>query len=215
MITAAIQEFGDENNDILLDLIKQDFSAAPETHVHVVDGRPVQGDESRWSAHSAVGFLTDALSRLYLPDLGQLPFDALAEMKQILLSDLDPMRAELLRLSEDLRKMVGLDRKHLEIEREAEVLVATRVEPLVREAAQRAEDMAKRKWRRFFQGVGRVLGLTGAAFVKPEFLKDALKEILDTGVALADREDSKEPLTDTAHFVLEARRFVIERSEGA
>lgn len=121
------------------------------------------------------------------------------------------MRAELLRLTEDLRKMIRDPANTADVASEAEYLIRTRVEPLMREVGQRTEELMKKNWRRFFQGVGKVFGLTGAAFFKPDLLKDALREVLDTGAALADVEQKTDAFSDTACFVLEARRYIQSR----
>lgn len=172
---------------------------------------PDSTERQPWETPLAVTRLSLTISQLYFPDVAQLPFVAIAEMRDRLSDYLNPMRAELLRLSEDLRKLAGDSDDVSRVEHEAEILIRVRIEPLIREAGQRVQEMMNRKWRRFFQGMAKVFGLTGAALFKPDLLKDALKEVLDTGAALNDREDTKEPLADTAHFVLEARRFMIER----
>jgi hypothetical protein len=185
----------------------------PDVRVHA--GEPHVAQNAEWNPRLAAGALRDALSRIYLPEVGLLPLDAIAEMKNRLEYLLNPMRAELLRLTDDLRAATKDHECDAAIAYEAEALITTRVEPIVREAGQKAEEMMKKKWRRFFQGVVKVFGLTGAAFLKPDLLTDALKEVLNTGAALADRDENKEALGDTAHFVLEARSYLVERGAGA
>ena len=165
--------------------------------------------DDRWDPYQAVQVLSASVSRLLLPDVGQLPIDAIAELRDKLNPILNPMRAEMLRLTEGLRNMVTDTVDRTVLSTEADILIATRVEPLIREAGQKTEEMMKKKWRKLLQGGMTVFGLTGAAFLRPDLLKDVVKEGVETAAALVEREAYGEPLADTARFVLEARRFMI------
>jgi hypothetical protein len=62
----------------------------------------------------------------------------------------------MLRFAESLRKMVDDGKDDPKAMRnEAENLVATKIEPVVREAVQRAKDMAEQKFRNFYTGVAK------------------------------------------------------------
>jgi hypothetical protein len=164
-----------------------------------------------WNAHARANLLMKALSRLMLPDLSALPLEAIAEVRDRLRDTLDPMRAEMLRLSENLRK-VSADLGEDELLRESEELIATRVEPVVRMASARARDLAKKKWRKFFVGLARTFGFAGAGFLNPSLLTKALEEVLSTGAAISEmKETSEEPTKASATFVIEARRVIAER----
>jgi hypothetical protein len=63
----------------------------------------------------------EALSRLTLPDVSTLPLDVIAEIRDKLQVSLDPMRAEMLQLSEDLRKTGAVTQD--EVLREAKELM--------------------------------------------------------------------------------------------
>jgi hypothetical protein len=207
---ASLKIGGPEIGGGIVDAIKKGLDTS---HCCIRVGAISSGlSSAAWDPYKATQIFTDAISRLLLPDVSGLPLPVLAELRERLASTLDPMRAELLRLTVDLRASAGQGASDQDFERAAEVLIKTRVEPVVREAGQRAREIMEAKWRRFYKGVAKVFGLTGAAFFRPDLLKDAFREALDTGGALANREgNSKEQLADTARFVLEARRYVIER----
>ena len=79
--------------------------------------------DSRWSSSNAALDLTSALSRVLLPDVSGLPFGALAEMRERLADSLNPMRAELLRLTELLRELVGASVDPVVLRAEAENVI--------------------------------------------------------------------------------------------
>jgi hypothetical protein len=120
----------------------------------------------------------EALSRLTLPDVSTLPLDVIAEIRDKLQVSLDPMRAEMLQLSEDLRKTGAVTQD--EVLREAKELIATRVEPVVRMASARAKELAKSRWRKFFVGITRSFGFAGAGLLSPAMLTKAVEEALAT-----------------------------------
>lgn len=168
-----------------------------------------------WNSYAAAQAIHNAVARLLLPDVASLPIEAILELRERLQDVLDPMRAEVLRLTEDLRKLVLYSvSDDVAMQREAENLVATRVEPLVREASHRTRQLAEQKWRRLFVGAAKAFGFAGASLVDPKLIGKAVQQTLETGaLALRDIEDEGPGPRMTAQFVLEARIFVADREE--
>ena len=61
------------------------------------------------------------LSHVLLPDVSSLPIDAIMDVRTRLGDSLDPMRAEMLRLTEDLRQLVGASTDSATIAAEADL----------------------------------------------------------------------------------------------
>lgn len=163
----------------------------------------------RWDAYKAAACLTGAMSDLLLPEVSLLPLEAILDLRSRLADSLNPMRAEMLRLTEALRQMVMADADEATIRAEARNLIATRVEPVVRETAQRANEMALQKWRKLYRGAAKALGFAGAAFVSPSMIGKALGQTVETAALIAeDPDDSTFPAKATAQFVLLARTFL-------
>jgi hypothetical protein len=130
----------DFNNDVFIPLREQgrsifqdNISSAIKDSRMVIDFRTERTRHGgRWNSYYAAGHLLQAVSRLLLPDLSSLPLAALAELREGLKDTLDPMRAEMLRFTEDLRNLVSNGAGDPElVSAEAENLIATRVEPVV------------------------------------------------------------------------------------
>jgi hypothetical protein len=151
-----------------------------------------------------------SLSNVLLPDISNLPLLEVMQLREDVKDEIEPMRAALLRLTEDLRKMVEDRWSEEEVAREATNLIKTRVEPFVREADQHARDLLRRKWRRFFQGALKAIFFAGAGYLKPDLLKDSLKEAVNV-VASAVSEKDQNKLPGAAQFVLEVRRSYQEK----
>jgi hypothetical protein len=83
------------------------------------------------------------------------------------------------------------------------------VEPFVREADQHARDLVRRKWRRFFEGALKVIGLAGAGWLRPDLTKDVLKEAVNVVTGTVSEKDQQD-LPGAAQFVLEVRRHYQE-----
>src|SRR5258708_4526387 len=113
---------------------------------------------SGWHAHQAAQVLISALSKLLLPDVSHLPLPEVAELKEKVKDQLDPMRAEMLRLTEQLRAVVKEERSSEVMAREAENLIITRVEPIVREAAKHTEEVMKSRWKKLLRGALKFIG---------------------------------------------------------
>jgi hypothetical protein len=161
----------------------------------------------RWNAHARAHVLMEALSRLMLPDVSTLPLGAIAEMRDRLQDTLDPLRAEMLQLSDELRKLTAAA-THDELIGEAEELISTRVEPVVRMANARARELAKSRWRKFFVGIAKSFGFAGAGLLSPGMLTKALEEALAAGASIAETKESEHPAKASATFVLKARRLI-------
>ncbi len=169
-----------------------------------------KGFVNPWNTYAAVGELQSAVCRLLLPDVSTLPFAAIAEIRDRSKDVLNPMRAELLRLTEDLRKLVGekaTDPAIIKVE--AENLVATRVEPVVREAAQRTKELAEKKWRKLYTSAATAFGFAGASFIDPKLIGKAIQHTLETGALMfKDEEDNNRHPKMTAQFVLQAHNVL-------
>jgi hypothetical protein len=163
-----------------------------------------------WNTYSGVTHLQWALSDLLLPDFQDLPFGAIVELRESCGDVLNPMRAELLRLTEILREIV----EHYKddgatIESEARNLIATRVEPIVREADQRTRELADRKWRKLYTGAAKAFGFAGASFFDPKLIGKAIQQTLETGALMLKDEEDKNPHPKiTAQFALQAHSFL-------
>ena len=117
------------------------------------------------------------------------------------------MRAELLRMTEDLRKIIGDDAPKEDVLAEGEILISTRVEPVIREAAHHADELIKKKYRSFLKSLPKTIGLVGLGFFDPvTFSKAAITESLYTSNRLAEMFGEPKPPTATARVVLEMRR---------
>lgn len=155
--------------------------------------------------------LAEAVSDLFLYDFSSLPMDVIMEMRDRLVTTLDPMRAELLRFTEDLRKMItAQSQEPLMLATEARNLIATRVEPVIREANHHARQLAERKWQKLYTSAAKALGLAGATFIDPKLFAKAIQQTLEVGaLAFADADDRATKATGSAiaQFVLEARNI--------
>jgi hypothetical protein len=173
-----------------------------------------QQANSVWDAYGAAINLTGAMSGLFLPDVADLPIDAIVELRDHVAPALNPMRAEMLRLTEALRGMVDSGAGAETIQREARNLIAVRVEPIVREAAVRADELSKKKWRKFYAGIVKTLGFGAAAYLSPSMISKAVGEALATAADVIEMSKESAPATGaTAEFVLSARAFLIDNQQ--
>ena len=177
-------------------------------------GAPRNPDEP-WNAYKATVELQSAVSNLLLPDVSDLPLSEIFEIRDRTRDMLDPMRAELLRFTEILRQMVKDARNDPDSFRhEAENLVRTRIEPVVREAGHRTRQLAEQKWRKLFTGAAKVLGLTTASLIDPKLYAKAVAQTVETGaLAFQSPEDKGPDPRVTAQFVLEAHSFLAAKGE--
>jgi hypothetical protein len=187
-------------------------SAMQECRVFVDSRTSCVPLEPYWSTDRAASDLFQAMSALLLPDVSDLPLEGIADMRDKLNPTLDPMRAEILRFTEDLRRSINdqLLTPSL-LAAEARNLIATRVEPVVREAHHRTREMAQNKFRKLFANAAEAFGFAGAAFIDPKMIAKAVKKTLETGaLAFADAEDDVAQPRATAQFLLQAHTLIPE-----
>ena len=160
-----------------------------------------------WSAHPAAQLLMNEMSRLLLPDVSRLPIPAIAELKEDVKDYLDPARADMLRLSKQLREMVKEKQSLNDVAHEASNIIATEVEPVVRESARQTAEVMKSRWKKFLRGTLNFIGVCGLGFLNPAmFAKEAamggLKLVSDSTEAIGKTV----PPTHTARLVLEIKQ---------
>ena len=113
------------------------------------------------------------------------------------------------RFTDKLRRAVGDEPEPSRVQAEAENLVAVRVEPVVREAAARTQELIDKKWRKLYTGAANAFGLAGAAYINHALLAKAVQQTLEVGaLAFADPEDKVMHPKATAQFVLTARSIM-------
>lgn len=156
-----------------------------------------------WNAHQEAHTLMEALSRVLLPDVSTLPLLEVPELKEKVKDELNPMRGEMLRLTEDLRQMVKDERAEEEVAREAENLISTRVESVLFEVDRHIKDLLSTRWRRFLPGIVKVISLCGGGYLGLELTKDAVAEALGEVAETLLAQGQQRPPTATAQFVLE------------
>jgi hypothetical protein len=191
---------------------------APEMDQVLSDSRVLMFDilpdstPEHWDVYRAAGELTGAISRLLLQDVSSLPLDAIMDVREHMSDSLNPMRGELLRFTEHLRTMVCNNVHPIRLRREAENLVATKIEPVMREADRHAKELLDKKWRKFLTGAAKAFGLVGASFVDPKLLGKAIQQCLETSASAFAAPEDKTPFPkETAHFVLKARSYIVAR----
>lgn len=153
----------------------------------------------------------NALSRVLLPDVSSLPLLEVPELKDKVKDELNPMRGELLRLTEDLRQMVEDEHSEEEVAREAENLISTRVESVLFEADHHLKDELNNKWKRFFRRTGKAVGLYAGGYLGLDFSKEAFTELLGAIAGVLQGHGHWRPPTATAQFVLEIRHYYDEK----
>jgi hypothetical protein len=125
------------------------------------------------------------------------------------------MRAEILRFTEDLLKIVESSPDLDLVNAEVNNLIATRVEPVIRDADRRANELLQDKWSKLLAGAAKAFGFAGAGFLDPELLAKAVQQTLETdALALSPVEDGGVSMSETAQFVLRARCLVVQRDKG-
>ena len=121
-----------------------------------------------WEPYHATEELVKAMQRLQiLPDVSKLHLDDIAKLREEIKDELDPMRAELLRMTEQLRTMVGEKFDPIEVSREAENLIKTRVESTMREAASHLKSIQESRIRKLIHYSLKTIGIIGLGFTNP------------------------------------------------
>jgi hypothetical protein len=204
------------DTDLFIDNIRKSIAGMVRecrVFVSTLDGfdPPVQN----WNTYNAAHALMMGMSRLLLPDVSDLPIEGIMDLREKMKDSLDPMRAEMLGLTEDLRKIVGDSRDPDLLTAEVNNLIATRVERVVRNADRRASELLQKKWRKLLAGAAKAFGFAGAGFLNPKLLAKAVHQTLETGaLALSPVEDHGVAMSETAQFVLRARRLAVQRHKG-
>ena len=198
-------EFADQIRERLQFVVK-------DSRVIIGGDTPSPAHVDNWNTYRAAHAIAASVSRLLLPDVSTLPLEVILELRERLSATLNPMRAELLRFTDTLRDLIGENRDSATLIIEAENLVATKVEPIVREADQRARALMDAKWRKLLTGAAKAFGFAGAAFIDAKMLAKAVQQTLETtALALGEPEDKTPPARATSQFVLEARTFLAKR----
>jgi hypothetical protein len=199
------------SHPVFSDLFDRLGDTISECRIVISDSRLQRPRSSEyWNSYDAAGHLLETMPRLLLPDVSELPVTVLAEMRDRLEDTLDPMRAEMLRFTEDLRELIG-DREVTSklLAAEARNLIATRVEPVVREANHRVSEMRKDKFGKLFASAAKAFGFAGAAFIDPKMIAKAVQQTLEVGaLAFNDAEDDSTVPRATAQFVLQAKTLM-------
>lgn len=180
------------------------------SHVAVFDG---DGQErvqlpQLWRTYPATQILMNSVQRVLMPDVSHLEVDQILELRKEAHDELVGMRCHLLKLSSDLRKLTGDEVSYQTIVREAENLIATEVEPEVRQVKTKLKHIRKKSIRSVLGNVGEVFGLCLGGFFVPSLWIDAFKQTLKIPQNLLDQEGLGDIATGTTQFVLKAERFV-------
>lgn len=167
-----------------------------------------------WNPYQAVHLLIEALQRTQiLPDIGQLPLEEIAEIKDKTKDVLNPMRAELLRLTEDLREIVKDDLSTEDAITGAKNIIMTRIEPILRETAEHINAEVHNRYLKFLGRLPKYIGIVGLGFLVPSLALDSVKESLgmaNEAITLAGRPKAT---SATVRFALELR-VNLEKNKG-
>jgi len=221
-IICSFKEISKEKSDIFKDNIEiavsrtheifYDLATTSISHAHasiINDAAFEIRTEENWSTYEAAQSLMNAMQRVLLPDVSELSFEQLEVLRDKAKDELEPMRAEMLLLTEDLRKMVGQDYDTNNLAREAENLIATRVEPSVRDLNSRIRSDVKQFGMSVLVDATNAICLMGFGriFQKSEYIEQGLIDLVN---ATAEKFPNLPTLkADTA-----SSRFVIEIQNG-
>ncbi|WP_462247388.1 hypothetical protein [Ekhidna sp.] len=156
-----------------------------------------------WSPYKAVDIIQKQLvSTRILPDISSLHLAEIVELKSMLSYHFDPLRAELLTMTESLRSMLNDNISEENINREATNLIITRVEPVLRNYATLVDSELKNKYRKYLKKGARMLGFAGLGLFFPQAFAWAMKDSIDlVSDSLSESMDIK-PATETARFAI-------------
>lgn len=155
----------------------------------------------RWETLDALQKLMQSFQRICLPDVSDLPIEEILKLRERVKDEVAPMRAELLRLTVELRKRVKENYSIEDLAAESDDLIRTQVEPLVLEAKKHIEARFRKRNSNAISGFLRFIG---AVWLIPQtplgFIPEGVKAITDIITA----EDIRPPST-TAEFALKLR----------
>lgn len=163
-----------------------------------------------WTPHQYALELMNAMQQIHLPDVSTLELGQIKDLHDRAKDELEPMRAEMLRLTEDLRKMIGDDCDTTKLAREAENLIATRVEPPIRELRSRINSDLELTKRGYKEHLLKSIGLLGVGFLTHE-PKKAITDVLSDTISFLASKWVELPLPKASTA---AARFVIEIDHG-
>lgn len=115
------------------------------------------------------------------------------------------MRAELLRLTEDLRQILKDGRSTEDVITGANNIIITRIEPVLREIAEFTNAEVRKRFSKFLGRLSKCIGVVALGFLDLSFAKDAMKEVLsltNEAIGLGGRSKST---SATVRFALELR----------
>jgi hypothetical protein len=166
-----------------------------------------------WDTYEAAQALMQALSGLVVPDMSTVPLEAISDMRDRLSIELEGVRAEMLRLTEQLRNRVLDNVSQEELCREARNMIRATVEPVVRETDLITRDLMRRRWTKFALGVGRVfMFCTGAVLLRPDLAVRAVEAALDGGASILDLTRQAAPFKYSPRFVFKARGVIAKHT---
>lgn len=103
-----------------------------------------------WQPYQTTQLLLETLTRILLPDVGTLPLQEILEWREKAKNELGPVRGQMQRLTELLRTKTEESHDMEVLQREAENLIVTEVEPTVLEARSRLEELQKAWYKKSF-----------------------------------------------------------------
>jgi hypothetical protein len=161
-----------------------------------------------WTPWQGVAELQRAIQKICLPDVSALPIDDILQIQSNCADLLVPMRAELLRLSKNLRESVKSTDDRSDIAREAEFLVQTDILPVVMETSTLVTEELRKRDKDFAYKIIRFAAIAGLGFLLPDaikFMPTVIDKAIDSVEAAHQSLSKSRPPTRTAQFVIEVR----------
>lgn len=170
-------------------------------------------EAKQWEPWQTVAELKSALQKICLPLLSNLPLNEIVEIRLSTNSLLSLVRAELLKLSKEVRKHfeAGLPE---DFQKEAANVIHTEILPLVVEASSLLQDEMKKRYRKAFYSMTKYFSLLGLGVLMPNPIKLIPKIVdsaIDTSFALYDvSKDNLHPKS-TVQFILGVNEMMTDR----
>lgn len=162
-----------------------------------------------WQPHRIVNYLLEALQKTQiLPDVSNLPLEELRELQDKVKLYLLPVRAELQRLTKDLRKLVGDELTDEVLRREAEILVSTDIEPLFIETAALISDQLRNRYKRWLVKSLRVIGLASLVSFDPKLVTTATKDSVELATDIISNLDAVKSTSPTVQLAFSMRKHI-------